>query len=173
MTHHAQQVVSLVSNRLDAVKRDNPNANTIPLSLIEAARIVAALSSGGTVAPLDEAKWWAGSDDEWFTEGPFETREDAVAEGQRLAEEDELDGFYIALAVQQHVSFSAHRMISEQYFEHDDWFDYERVEPNRLGDAEAADKELQTLIDGWLNRWRHTFVQPTMFASCKSEWIKA
>lgn len=41
-------------------------------------------------------KWWAGTSDEWFTEGPFESREEAVIEAtvQRLGEFKDSDGLW-------------------------------------------------------------------------------
>lgn len=44
-------------------------------------------------------KWWAGRDEERYTEGPFECREDAVSEGRSAFGDDV--GFYVLEAVQE------------------------------------------------------------------------
>lgn len=103
--------------------------------------------------------WWSGSNDEFYTNGPFATREQAVGE---LCGE----GGYVVEAARMPVTFSVDQLIEDQYFECDDYFSGENGEPERTGGADvvaAADAELQALLDAWLARWRHTFNQPEMF----------
>ncbi len=109
-------------------------------------------------------QWWAGSNDEHYTNGPFECREHAV---------EALDGYggFIVEAVQLDVQFSADQLIDAQYFDDDDYFSGEYGEPDRNGDVDtikAADAELQALLDGWLAKWGHTFVKPEMFAQTRN-----
>lgn len=108
--------------------------------------------------------WWSGSDDEFYTNGPFSTKEEAVAE---------LDGHggYVVEAVRGRVEFSATRLIDQQYFDDDDYFSGEHGEPDRVGDGELiaqADAELQAALDAWLVKWRRTFVVPEMFANSRN-----
>ena len=110
-------------------------------------------------------KWFSGSTDEWFANGPFDTRNEAV---------HELDGYggYITEAIPGAVTLNAKRLLDDQYFEADDLFSYEDGPgPDRRGDdsdIKAADAELQALLDDWLDRWRHTFVTPTLFAQSRN-----
>lgn len=107
-------------------------------------------------------QWWAGTNDEWFTIGPLPSREGVIAEARH-----QLPGesFHICRAALQQVSFSAERMIEDQYFEQEDLFSYEDGnDPDRVGDHAAADAELQAFLDDWTERYRHTFVRPTLFA---------
>lgn len=123
------------------------------------------LGNGGEFDPDSQQwKWWSGSNDELYTNGPFATKEEAVAE---------LDGGggYIVEAVSARVRFSAARLIDQQYFEDDDYFSGEHGEPDRIGDGELiaqADAELQAALDAWLGKWRHTFVTPEMFANSRN-----
>lgn len=109
--------------------------------------------------------WRSGPNNEYYTNGPFADRADAVAalDGERG---------YIVEAVQGAVRFDAERLINDQYFEDDSNFDFDNMEPDRTGGgdvADAADAELQALLDGWVARWRHTFVTPNMFAATRGE----
>lgn len=109
--------------------------------------------------------WWSGSDDEWFNNGPFKTREAAI-------EALEHERGYVIEAMQQGIRLSAPRLIEEQYFEAGDLFDGDRTEPDRVGGADviaAADDELQALLDDWVQRWSHTFVEPSMFAASRNQ----
>ena len=101
-------------------------------------------------------KWYSGSSEEYFRNGPFDTRDEAV---------DALDGeggFVIEAEVYP-IELSADRLLDHQYFEADDLFDYEHGEPDRKGNFAEADAELQQLLNAWLDKWRDTFVQPNMF----------
>lgn len=115
-------------------------------------------------------EWWAGKSEEYFGLGPVATREDAIAEGRA---DDPGAGFFIIEAAVHKVRFSADRLIEDQFFENDDLFDCDHVEPDRLGDHATADAELQVLLDGWVEKHRATFTQPNMFrASRNLEWIE-
>lgn len=116
-------------------------------------------------------KWWAGSNDEFFTEGPLDSRDDAIAEGRGQFGED---GFYICEAEQQPFSLDAQRLLDSQYFEQDDLFDYDHSEPGRKGDHAAADAELQALLNAWCDKHRDTFITPSLFLwSANHEHIPA
>ncbi|BBD97097.1 hypothetical protein SAMIE_1005980 [Sphingobium amiense] len=109
-------------------------------------------------------QWWSGSNDEFYTNGPFECREHAV---------EVLDGYggYIIEAIKQDVRFSADQLIDVQYFEDDDYFSGEGGDPDRKGDKEEiakADAELQELLNAWCAKWQHTFVAPEMFAATRN-----
>ena len=65
-----------------------------------------------------EWAWWAGSNEEFFTDGPFATREDAIAEYKSSWMPEE--GFHIVEAVAGRVWFSAGRLIVRQYEDDDD-----------------------------------------------------
>jgi hypothetical protein len=120
--------------------------------------------------PSEQGKWawWAGRNEEWFTVGPEDSRSDVVEIAQ-----GEFDGepFYIIEAQRGALTLNAERLLNEQYFEADDLFDFEHSEPDRCGGADqiaAADAELQALLDGWCDRWRHTFTTPTLFAASRN-----
>lgn len=110
----------------------------------------------------DKWFWYSGSNDEFYQNGPFATREEAI---------DELygEGGYIVEAKPQKVAFSAVRMIDDQYFDCEDYFSGENNEPDRKGKFEEANAELQSLINEWLVKWEDTFVQPEIFAATRSE----
>lgn len=112
-------------------------------------------------------KWWAGKSDEFFTDGPFDSREIAISEYSNNWGAD--DGFHIIEAIQGRLSFSADRMISDQYFENEDIFSVDGAEPVRLKGADEADKELQALLDGWVEKHKSTFVTPTLFLNQRNE----
>lgn len=109
--------------------------------------------------------WWAGRFNDYFTEGPFETRDEAF-EAARDAFEDD---FYITQAETCSIHFSASRLIDDQYVENDDLFDCEHGEPDRLGGSAAADAELQALLDAWLEKHEATFATPNIFAWARNE----
>lgn len=118
----------------------------------------------------DNWQWWSGTNDEYMTNGPFACREDAI---------EALDGYggYIVEAKRYPITFSAERLINEQYFECEDYFCGEYTEPARYGDADfvaTADAELQQLLDGWLAKWSVSFIQPEMFCRQRNdEYIPA
>lgn len=114
--------------------------------------------------------WWSGSNEEFFSNGPFETRDEAV---DALEEER---GFVIH-ALPYALNFSARRLLDDQYFECEDYFSGEHGEADRVGKPEGiaeADAELQSLLDAWVAKWKGTFVAPEMFAaSSPAEFIEA
>jgi len=110
-------------------------------------------------------QWWSGDNDEHFTNGPFETREDAI-------EALDGDGGYVIEAERHVVTFSAERLINDQYFDCEDYFSGDYSEPARYGSEEfvkQADAELQQLLDNWLAKWSVCFVQPEMFCRQRND----
>lgn len=105
--------------------------------------------------------WWASRDGEFFTSGPHGTREEAIFAGR---EDFEGKGFYVVEAASEAITFSAARLIDDQYFDRDDLFHSDGDGPDRRGNSQAADAELQEMLDAWLARHADTFVSPTMFA---------
>ena len=121
----------------------------------------------------ESAKWWASLSDEWFTGGPFDTRDQAIEEGEGLAIEAGQAKFWVAHAAPFEISFDAQRIIESQYFENEDLFSCEYgIEPDRLDGHEAADAELQELLKDWIARHSSTFVQPTLFSWCRTEHVQ-
>lgn len=116
--------------------------------------------------------WWAGPDQEIFRYGgPFATREEAIECGRENADPGE--GFFIVEAAQHQIRLSARRLIEDQYFDNDDFFDCENAEPDRMADHKGADAELQALLDAWVEKHRATFISPNMFAASRNEaWIE-
>ena len=114
--------------------------------------------------------WWAGPNDEWFQVGPHASREEVIAEARAYFD----CSFHICEAETHPIKLSAERLIDAQYFENEDLFSCEDgPEPDRKAGAAEADEELQKLLDDWLNRHQHTFVQPTMFAwQANAEYIE-
>ncbi len=110
-------------------------------------------------------KWFSGTSDEFYENGPFATKQEAVAEL------DGYGGFIIEAVQRDNVRLSASRLIEDQYFEDDDDFDFDHAEPDRVGkkeDVEAADAELQALLDGWCAKFGHTFVRPNLFLKSRN-----
>ena len=117
---------------------------------------------------------WAGPDEEMYCYGgPFDTREEAIECGRG---NDDGEGFFIVEALEMSVKFSAERLIEDQYFDQEDYFDCDYAEPCRVGlkaQIEAADAELQAVLDAWLDKHRATFNPPNMFAGFRHrEWIE-
>lgn len=118
----------------------------------------------------DKWQWFSGTNDEYFTNGPFETREEAI---------EALDGYggHIIEAERYPITFSARRLIDDQYFDCEDYFSGEYSEPARYGNEEfvaAADAELQAALDAWLAKWSVSFIQPEMFCRQRNaEYIPA
>lgn len=113
--------------------------------------------------------WWVGSNEEWYSTGPLASRDDAIAGGKA---EYPGETFCIVEALPQSLSFSAENLIDAQYFEADDLFSYEDGnDPDRKGKPEVikeANAELQALLDQWCDKWRHTFVTPSLFAATRN-----
>jgi hypothetical protein len=110
--------------------------------------------------------WWASRDADFYTCGPAPTREVIILEGR-----DDFDGegFHIIEAGTQPLTFSASRLIDDQYFEQDELFSIEGDGADRRGNSAAADAELQEMLDAWLVRHADTFVSPTIFAWSRNE----
>ncbi|MGT2513445.1 hypothetical protein ACVOMT_03570 [Sphingomonas panni] len=128
----------------------------------------AELRGEGTAAstvPGPGWEWWSGPSDEWYSHGPFATREEAVAA---------LDGD-AGYVTQAHppapIRLSAEQLLEDQYFENNDDFDFDHAEPDRRGDAAAiasADAELQILLDRWCDRAAHTFERGNLFGGTRN-----
>ncbi|WP_313434327.1 hypothetical protein [Novosphingobium sp.] len=109
--------------------------------------------------------WWASRNGEFYNVGPLETREQALKEA---ASEFEGDAFYIVEAGLHEIKLSATAVIERQYFEDEDlWYDGDGAD--RCAGSEAADAELQQLLDGWLSKHISTFRSPTAFAWSRNE----
>jgi len=107
----------------------------------------------------DNWQWWSGTDDEYFTNGPFDTRKEAI-------EALDGEGGHIIEAERYPIKFSAKRLIERQYLDCDDYFSGEYAEAARAGSEDfvaAADAELQEFLDLWTVKWAASFVQPEMF----------
>lgn len=117
-------------------------------------------------------EWWASADQELYTVGPCVSREQVIEEGRRGLCDHENASFHIIEAKGRIVQFSAERLIEDQYYEQDDWFNFDDgPEPDRQGKTttiKQADDELQALLDGWCAKWRHTFIKPTMFGETRN-----
>lgn len=110
-------------------------------------------------------QWWSGSSDEWYEYGPFETREQAISELVGS------EGFVAECLPAGDVSFSAQELIENQFLEDNDAFDFERSEPDRVGSSkaiDAADAELQGLLDAWCARHAKTFARGNLFAGTRN-----
>ena len=123
------------------------------------------------MAHTDGWAWYSEPDNEFFANGPFATREEAIGE---LCGEG---GYIIEALKHDAVSFDAQRLIEQQYAEQEDLFDFDHGEPGRRGTKEeiaSADAALQAALDAWCATYRHTFEQPNMFAASRGEeWIAA
>lgn len=118
-----------------------------------------------------EWNWYVGSGEELYSSGPFTCKDEAMQVGRD--EIDDGDGYHLIQAVPYELAFSAYRLIDQQYFEMDNYFcgDFGN-EHKRIGDYQDADKELQALLDNWLEKYRGTFASPTMFRStCSYEYV--
>lgn len=125
---------------------------------------------------MADRQWWASRDEEFYTEGPFRFRTDAIDAGR---EEFGDDGhpFVIAEVTPAVLRLDAVRLLDAQYFEQDDLFDHEHCSPDwtkRHNDPEvtAATAALQAALDGWLAEYGHLLHQPNIFAAThSSEWF--
>lgn len=114
--------------------------------------------------------WWAGSSNEWYSCGPFETRDDAIVAGRHAFGGAD---FCIVEGAQKYLRFDADDLIQHQYFDADELFSYDDGgEPERIGSVAAineADAELQAALDAWVAKWGHTLAPPTLFAGTRNE----
>lgn len=120
-----------------------------------------------------EWQWWAGRDEEGFSVGPYNTREDVIAEAISYFGEGEGD-FVITEAVMHEISLTASSVLDNIY---DNWadsdlFSAEHDAPEPQGskeDQKAAGADLQAALDAWVAKWRHTLPTPNMFACSRNE----
>lgn len=121
--------------------------------------------------------WWAGRDEEWMTVGPEATREDAIA--QAIDDIGEGEGDFTVMEARMHaIYFDAASIIDNAYegwADNCDLFSSEHDAPEPQGTKEeqmVAEDELQALLDAWVDKHRHTFPTPNMFAATRNqEWI--
>lgn len=122
LDRHVAAITSLVTARV-------PTDVTQLLVEGDASRGVAPLALANAIHAADKAmpkfpegrwQWWAGPNDEYYTSGPFESRDDAVAiatkEGIGLSVDGYGQKFYIVEAKQDPISFGSHVDI-DQIFE--------------------------------------------------------
>jgi hypothetical protein len=118
--------------------------------------------------------WWAGRDEEWLTIGPCNTRDDAIAEGLSDIGEGEGD-FVILEGIMHDIRLDASSIIDNAYdhwADDSDLFSTEHDAPEPKGskeDQKAAEDDLQSLLDAWVAKWRHTLPTPNMFASTRNQ----
>jgi hypothetical protein len=128
--------------------------------------------SAPTGAP--EWRWYGGDNDEFYNVGPCATREEAIAEARARYGADVR--LYVVEGAPQALQPPDAEDVILHYLEGSaqDGFDAEHRECDREGGADqvrAADEELQELLNGWLDRWRHTFATPNLFAACRNEEV--
>lgn len=99
-------------------------------------------------------QWWAGSSEEHYTEGPFNTRAEAIEAGEEVFYGD--DGFYIIEASLQDLKLS-------WYFEARDFI--QEVEENRCDDLRYDDEtvfettnqqecDLEEMVRATIDAWQ-------------------
>jgi hypothetical protein len=113
-------------------------------------------------------KWYAGTDGENFTSGPFDDRDEAIAEATALFDYD--GGFHIVEATKPAFPPPSADMIINEMFERaaDDLFGDEYPEPcGTKEQQDAAEAELQAFLNGWMDKWR-TEIFPTPWAFGKT-----
>lgn len=133
--------------------------------LTEAQRAEMRGEATAAAASAPDWSWWSGSNDEWYTDGPFATRD------QALAALDGDAGYIVEARAALPVRFSAEQLIENQYLENSDSFDCDHAEPDRCGDAAeivAADAELQALLDHWCDRYAHLFARGNLFSATRN-----
>lgn len=124
---------------------------------------------------MAERQWWASRDEEYCTEGPFRCRDDAIDAGR---EEWGYDGFYVMEVTPQVLRLDALKLLDNQYFDADDLFDIDHVDPDwvRSVPKEERDRavlDLQALLNEWVEKNGHMLHQPNLFAETHStEWFE-
>lgn len=116
---------------------------------------------------MSERQWWAGRDEEFFTEGPFRFRTDAIDAGR---EEFEGDGFTVVEVTPQVFRLDAADLLDHQYFERDGLFDFDHMTPDwNLPETNpkvvAAKAALQAALDGWVAEHGGLLNHPNIFAA--------
>lgn len=123
--------------------------------------------SNNNVNKTEKWQWYAGSDDEYYQEGPFDSKDQAIE--IVIDEGDHDNGFHIIEATCYEINFSAKKLIEDQYLEMEDLFSRDRCQSGRLGNHEEADKKLQILLDNWISEYKSTFIEPDMFAKTRNQ----
>ena len=116
----------------------------------------------------DNWKWYAGRDGENFDTGPFDCREDAIADATDNYNDE--DGFHIVEATKPAFPPPSAESIIDDMFERasDDLFGDDYPEP--CGSTEKqkqAELELQAYLNLWMDKWRSE-IFPTPWAFGKT-----
>lgn len=121
-----------------------------------------------------EWSWWAGRSTDWMDLGNYSTREDAIIGGKDSLGEGGGD-FIIMEATMGILSMRADDIL-ERFMDHvsdnHELYTGEGDYCARDGDKgfiAQADAELQVLLDGWMEKWRHTFTSPDAFVSTRNQ----
>lgn len=158
------EMVSIVLHAIAAGKRSPVALARAGLDLIDlTGEQRAAMRGEGppSAASSDpDWQWWSGPNEEWYPNGPFATRDEAVAALDGAA------GYVTEALPPAPIHLSAEQLLEDQFFENNDHFDFDHAEPDRRGDDAAivaADAELQVLLDRWCDRAGHTFARGNLF----------
>lgn len=121
---------------------------------------------------MAERQWWASRDEEFYTEGPFRFREDAIDAGRECFG-DEGYPFVIAEVTPAVLRFDAVALLDAQYYEQDDLFDHDYATPGwshgvKKPQQDAAMAALQGALDAWVAEFGDLLTQPNMFAATHS-----
>lgn len=124
----------------------------------------------------DDWKWYASTDEETYTVGPFDTREQVVAEARALFDRR----FHIVEAIKGDVSslMPNARQIIEGELERaaDDGAFGEDGDYSLCGKPDEhvmAFRELDAVLEAWFRNWRHLFPTPWTFSKTRNgEWIE-
>lgn len=116
---------------------------------------------------MEKWYWWYGNSEDFYANGPYETRDEAIAEG--TDEYDEGEGFFVIEAVSSDFELSAEQIIEDQFFNNDEYAFLSQSGPERTAGADDADAELQRLLDYWVKKHRHTFRFETPFKKTRNQ----
>lgn len=118
-------------------------------------------------------RWWAGQNEEWLTIGPEVTREDVIATA--ISDIGEGEGDFVVLeGVMHEIHLSAKCYLDrmfEEWADDGDLFSTDQDAPEPQGSKEdqtAAEEDLQSALDAWVAKWRHTLPTPNMFAATRN-----
>jgi hypothetical protein len=115
------------------------------------------------IAPPPSFQWWAGDNEEVYRYGPHKSRQAALDDASGNMEPGQ--AAFVIEAITGALNFDARRVIEHLLDSSEDLYG-ESADPDRDGTPAAiklANDELQTLLDGWLDKHRHTFTEPDKF----------
>ena len=120
----------------------------------------------------DKWFWYVGSNEEDFSLGPFDTRQDAIDEGEANYDE----GFWIIEATKSGwPAPRASRLIEDMFENSEDLFrdEYPEIQ-GTLQQRTQAEEELQELLNKWMDKYRTViFPEPYVFsAQANLEYIE-